>query len=422
MIGEFARSPRFQGAGSSQVNPTRVDVALDELRAAVPDGVEVGFAAGFGMGSGDDDDAALADEAVALAARADAVVMFLGLPAAEESEGYDRTHIDLPTSQTALPARLAAVNPRLVVVLCNGSAVRLSSWEEHAGAVLECWLSGQAAGGAVADLLLGAANPCGRLAETLPLRLEDSPSYLNFPGEAGHVRYGEGIFVGYRGYDALDRDVSYPFGHGLSYTTFAYTDLETSVSGRVQDDDLALEVACRVTNTGARRGREVVQLYVGAVTASVARPPRELKRFATLDLEAGQSARVAFRLGARDLSYWSTTASGWILEGGAFELAVGASSRDVRLGSTVDIAAPPLRARLDATATLAEWLDDPDGSALLREVVGADRGTLGDAELLGLIGSFPIGRLAAFPGLGLDHGAVDELLRRLSARRRQATT
>jgi beta-glucosidase len=419
VIGEFARSPRFQGAGSSQVNPTRVDVPLDELRASVPDGVEVAFAAGFGIGTTDDDED-LAGEAAALATRATCVVVFLGLPAAAESEGYDRTDLDLPANQTALLARLAQANPRIIVVLSNGSAVRLSTWEHQAGAVLECWLSGQGAGGAAADLLLGAANPCGRLAETLPLRLEDTPSYLSFPGEAGHVRYGEGVFVGYRGYDALDRDVSYPFGHGLSYTSFEYADLETNVSGRVEDADLAVEVTCRVTNSGQRSGKEVVQLYVGEVAACVARPPRELRCFAKVDLDAGQSETVAFRLSARDLSYWSTTASGWALGGGEFTLAIGASSRDLRLNATIDIAAPPPRVRLDGMATLEEWLADPDGSALLREVVGTDeagrpRGILGNDELLAVVGNFPISALAAFPGMGLDHGTVDDLLHRLAA-------
>jgi beta-glucosidase len=191
VIGEFARIPRYQGAGSSQVNPTRVDIPLDELRAAVPEDVDVPFAAD-------------GDEAVELATNADVVIAFLGLPAADESEGYDRTHIDLPPDQTALLERLAAVSPRVVVVLANGSAVSVSGWDAHAAAILECWLGGQAAGGAVADLLLGAASPSGRLAETIPLRLQDSSAHLNFPGEDGHVRYGEGVFVGYRGYDVLD--------------------------------------------------------------------------------------------------------------------------------------------------------------------------------------------------------------------------
>jgi beta-glucosidase len=419
IIGEFARTPRYQGAGSSQVNPTRVDVALDELRAAIPDGVEVAFAAGFGIGT-TPDDAALADEAVALATAADVVVAFLGLPGADESEGFDRDHMNLPANQTALLARIAEANPRVVVVLANGSAVRSSDWDQHARSVLECWLSGQAAGGAVADLLLGAANPCGRLAETLPLRLEDTPCYLNFPGEAGHVRYGEGVFVGYRGYDALEREVSYPFGHGLSYTSFEYADLQARVSGRVEDDDLVVEVSCRVVNTGSRRGKEVVQLYVGDPEASVARPPRELRAFAKVDLDAGQSDTVAFRLKARDLSYWSTLAADWVLEAGEFTLAIGASSRDLRLSTTIDVDGPPLRVRLDATASLQEWLADPAGSRLLHELVGADeagrpRGILGDDELIAVVGNFPLSAFAAFPGSGLDQATVYELLRRLGS-------
>jgi beta-glucosidase len=415
VIGEFARTPRYQGAGSSQVNPTRVDVALDELCSAVPDQVEVAFAAGYGIGTTDRDEE-LAEEAVALARRADAVVAFLGLPAADESEGFDRTNMDLPASQTALLSRLADANPNLAVVLANGSAVRLSDWEQHAKAVLECWLSGQAAGGAAADLLLGAANPSGRLAETLPLRLEDTPSYLNFPGEAGHVRYGEGIFVGYRGYDALDRQVSYPFGHGLSYTSFGYADLTTNVTRRPQDGDLVVEVTCQVTNTGDRRGSEVVQLYVRDPKASVARPVRELKAFAKVDLDPGETTAVEFALNARDLSYWSTTQNGWALEGGEFELAVGSSSRDLRLTTTLDIAAPPLPARLDAMSTLQEWLADPTGSALLHKAVGTDetgrpKGILGNEELMVVIGNFPISTLAAFPGLGLSHPVVHGLIR-----------
>jgi beta-glucosidase len=420
VIGEFARTPRYQGAGSSQVNPTRVDVALDELRSAVPDQVEIVYAAGYSIDTTDHDEE-LAAEAVALAGRANVVVTFLGLPAADESEGFDRSHMDLPANQTALLARLADANPNLAVVLANGSVVRLADWDQHAKAVLECWLSGQAAGGAAADLLCGAANPSGRLAETLPLRLEDTPSYLNFPGEAGHVRYGEGIFVGYRAYDALDRQVSYPFGHGLSYTSFGYADLTTNLTGRPQDGDLVVDVTCRVTNTGDRRGKEAVQLYVRDPEASVARPVRELKAFAKVDLAPGQTAVVEFALTARDLSYWSTTLNDWVLEGGEFELAVGASSRDLRLTTTLDIAAPPPPARLDGMSTLQEWLADPTGSPLLHKAVGTDetgrpKGILGNDELMVVIGNFPISTLAAFSGLGLSHAIVQALIDQASAR------
>jgi beta-glucosidase len=421
VIGEFARTPRFQGAGSSQVNPTRVDIPIDELRALVPDGAEVAFAAGFGIGASDRDEQ-LADEAVALAGRATTVVVFLGLPAAEESEGFDRTHMDLPVNQTTLLARLAEVNANLIVVLANGSAVRLSDWATYAKAVLECWLSGQAAGGAVADLLLGTANPCGRLAETLPIRLEDNPSYLNFPGEDGHVRYGEGIFVGYRGYDALAREVSYPFGHGLSYTSFGYDGITARISGSADTGDLAITVACHVTNTGDRRGKEVVQLYVSDPEAAVARPLRELRAFTKVDLEPGDAATVEFTLAARDLSYWSPSARRWVLEGGRFELAVGASARDLRLSTTLDIAVPAQPGALESTSTLEEWLADPVGAVLLHKAIGTDEtgrpgGILGNEELLKVIGNFPLNRLAAFPGLGVSHSAVDELVAQVADRR-----
>jgi beta-glucosidase len=418
VIGEFARTPRYQGAGSSQVNPTRVDNPLDEFRAAVPEGVRVEFAPGFGIGTTDADNE-LAAEAVALAGRASVVVAFLGLPDADESEGFDRTSMDLPVNQTTLVSRLAAANRNLAVVLANGSAVRLSDWEHHAPAVLECWLSGQAAGGAAADLLVGAANPSGRLAETLPLRLEDNTSYLNFPGEQGHVRYGEGVFAGYRGYDALDLQVSYPFGHGLSYTDFEYADLTATLTGNAEDDSLAVALTCTVTNTGQRPGKDVVQLYLSDPESSVSRPPRELKGFAkTATLAPGEGQTMTFRLRSRDLSYWSVRQHRWVLEGGTFRLSVGASSRDLRLTTTVVLSAPHPTVELDGMATLEEWLAHPVGAGLLREAVGVDergrpRGILGDEELIRVIGNFPISTLAAFPGLGIDHATVDHLLGRL---------
>jgi len=291
----------------------------------------------------------------------------------------------------------------------------VADWELQAKAVLECWLSGQAGGGAVADLLLGLANPSGRLAETLPVRLEDNSSYLNFPGDSGHVRYGEGVFVGYRGYDACGQAVSYPFGHGLSYTEFAYADLAVDAAGSHEHGDLKISLRCGITNIGGRSGKEVVQLYVGDVEASVARPPRELKAFAKVSLEPGATATVAFELGSRDLSYWSVRAHDWVLEAGQFELAVGASSRDIRLTATVDIAAPSVAPPLGPMSTLQEWLADPAGSVALRAAFGTDeaghpRGIIGDTELVKVIGNFPMSRLAAFPGIGLDHRTLDALV------------
>jgi beta-glucosidase len=407
VIGELARTPRFQGAGSSQVNPARVEVPVDALRALVPAAVAVDFAAGYRLDG--DDDEQMSAEAVDLAGRARTVVLFLGLPAGAESEGADRRHMDLPGNQTALLTRLAAVNTDVVVVLTNGSAVRLTPWDRHVPAVLETWLAGQAAGGAIADLLLGVANPSGKLAETLPHRLQDTPAYLNFPGEHGHVRYGEGIFVGYRGYDAVGRDVAYPFGHGLSYTTFAYHDLTVTVTGTTADD-LAVVVTCTVVNTGLRPGKEVVQLYTG----HPAGPSRELRAFAKVDITVGSREHVMFHLDARDLSSWSSRHRRWLLDGGTYTISVGASSRDLRLTATVDLPKTPVDAPLTGGSTLREWLADPAGAARLKAAIGVDAdgkpvGVLADPESLTVLGDFPLQALAAFPRFGISQAAIAEV-------------
>jgi beta-glucosidase len=333
VIGEFARRPYIQGAGSAEVTPLRVDVPLDELAAALPS-ASIRFAPGYPLGregadgvpATDANSRALAAQALHAARDADIVIVFLGLPPGAEVEHIDRRHIDLPEVQTDLVRQLADGAAPVVAVLFNGSVVRTSTWDHRVRAVLECWLAGQATGSALADVLTGAVNPSGRLAETIPLRLEDVPSYLCFPGEEGHVRYGEGVFVGYRGYDATARPVAYPFGHGLSYTRFEYRDVRVS-----KDGDDGLTVACVVANAGDRAGHEVVQLYVGDPVSRVARPPRELKGFTRIFLEPGASREIVFTLSPRDLSYWSVARQAWRLEPGDFRLELGASSRDIRL-------------------------------------------------------------------------------------------
>jgi beta-glucosidase len=408
VIGEFARTPRYQGAGSSQVNPTRLDDAWSAIREVVGGGAV--FAAGFGVDDAGNDDAvndeALRAEAVEAARGADVAVLFLGLPASHESEGFDREHILLPAAQTALLAAVAQVNPRVVVVLANGSTVQVSDWGHHAAAILEGWLLGQAGGGAVADLLVGRANPSGRLAETIPLRLQDNPSYLNFPGELGVVRYGEGVFVGYRGYDAREQEVSYPFGHGLSYTTFGYDDLDVAL------DERGPTVSVTVTNTGARAGKEVVQVYVSPPASAVARPVRELKAFAKVALEPGESRGVSLALTRRDLSYFHPRQGRWVLQGGEYGVAVGASSRDLRLTATVAISSSEPVAPLAADASLEEWLAHPVGCRLLAErLATAGPSLLTDQEMRSVVGNFPLARLATFPGSPLTPAEVEELRR-----------
>lgn len=429
VIGEFARTPRFQGAGSSKVNPYRVTNALDELRsliAARHDDVTVDFAAGFRIDAtandgddGDDRDADLHLEAVAIARAAETVVLFLGLPDRAESEGFDRTHLELPANQVDLLRAVTEANDRVVVVLANGSVVSLATWIDPVAAVLEGWLLGQAGGGAIADVLVGVTNPSGRLAETIPRRLADTPSYLSFPGEDSRVRYGEGIFVGYRHYDAVGRDVSFPFGHGLSYTTFEHRNLTVTVvegdPSVAAMDQARVEVTIDVTNTGTVAGKEVVQLYVGDPEARVARPVRELKAFAKVDLAPGETKAVTFCLTGRDLAYWSTRTNDWELEGGTFAVAVGASSRDLRQTATIEVDPGPRAVALHPMSTLQEWIDHPVGRAVLREALATspagDLSTLIEpSEFLSVISSVPLNRMILMVNAGFSPTILDELL------------
>ncbi|MCW2847884.1 MAG: beta-glucosidase [Marmoricola sp.] len=412
VIGPFATAPRYQGAGSSQVNPTTLDVPLDELRAQLPTHVHLTHADGFGLDDSSND-AALLAEARDLARQADTVVLFLGLPAAAESEGFDRTHLELPANQLAVLETVAQVSNRVVVVLANGSVVRTSAWEDRVGAVLECWLGGQAAGGAVADLLTGAGNPSGKLAETIPLRLEDNPSYLNFPGDSQKVVYGEGLFIGYRAYDALALEVSHPFGFGLSYTSFSLGSPSVSVAGSV-GDELCVSVTVPVTNTGAVEGAEVVQVYVSDPAASVRRPEQELKGFAKISLGAGESGEVQVDLDERAFSYWSTRLGRWVVEAGEFVLRVGTSSRDLPHAHSIDLDAPSVAGPLDRDSTLHEWLADPRGRDVL---LGAfdSTGSAGfiDDDLIHVIGTMPLSTLAGFGLGGFNHDLLDKLVSEL---------
>jgi beta-glucosidase len=416
VIGEFARTPRFQGAGSSQVSPTRVDSLLGELSTVYG---ELPFAAGYGIGD-TGDDAALLAEAERVAGAADTVVMVIGLPGADESEGFDRTHMDLPANQLAALAAVAAANPAVVVVLVNGSTVVLGDVIPHARALVEAWLGGQAAGGAIADVLTGVVNPSGRLAETIPHRLEDTSSYLNFPGDTQVVRYGEGLFIGYRGYDAHRQDVAFPFGFGLSYTSFALSDLDVSTRGSAADGTLAATVSVTVSNTGPVDGAEVVQVYVHDAVSSVARPVRELKGFTKVVLAAGSSQRVSIELDRRAFAFWSIRHGDWKVEAGDFVIGVGPNSRDLPLSATVTVDAPSLAAPLSRDSTLHEWMSDPIGRQLIeREVKDGQPAEVLSDELLSVVGTMPMSTLANFAGMSLDHDALDRVS---DAWRREAHT
>lgn len=406
LVGEFARTPRYQGAGSSHINPHRVDTAL----AAITEGTEreVRFAAGFRLDGSPDE--ALIAEALEAAGDAGAVVLFLGLPDQDESEGFDREHLDLPAVQLELLDRLLGVRSDIVVVLSNGSVVDLSPIAGRVAAILETWLGGQASGSAVADMLFGHVEPGGRLAETIPLRLADTPSFVNFPGGSERVLYGERIYVGYRWYDSTRRDVAFPFGFGLGYTSWSIDDVEVAVP----DASVAhATVALTVTNTGERAGSQVVQVYVGDPVASVDRPTLELKAFSRLELEAGESRRVELQLDERAFAFWST--QGWTVEPGRFVIHVGTSSRDIAATREIDLEVPAPTPALQTDSTLAEWLGHPVGNPVLTgalEQSGA--GTLQfveDETVRRMMEQMPLRVIFGFGGSTDGEAAVSDLLR-----------
>lgn len=401
VIGELARSPRYQGAGSSLINPTRLENALDEIRALAGTGVP--FAAGYSSDGSVTDEQTV--EAVAAASSAATVLLFLGVPAEQESEGFDRDDIELPDAQLALLEAVLKANPRTVVVLSNGGVVRLSGFAHRVPAIVEGWLLGQGGGGAIADVLYGGVNPSGRLAETIPVRLQDSAAYLDFPGEHGHVRYGEGLFVGYRWYDARDIAVSYPFGHGLSYTTFKY-----SAATATTDAD-GLTVRVTVTNTGDRDGAEIVQVYTALPGSAVVRAPRELKGFAKVLLAAGESREVEVRLGREDLAYWDTRVSEWVVEGGTYSVAVGSSSRDIRSAVSIDVTGDDVRVPLTAESSIGEVIAHPIAGPLILQSLasGPAAGMMGDPSIMKMMASAPIGRMMGMAGNG-DASQLEQLL------------
>ena len=359
VIGEFARTPRYQGAGSSLINPTKLTSFLDAIEER---GVAADFAPGFTL---DDaaQDPALTEQAVTAAQQADVVLLFLGLPAAYESEGFDRTTLDIPAKQVEVLEAVAAANPNVAVVLSNGSVVSMP-WQGRAKAILETWLLGQAGGAALADVIFGDETPSGKLAQTIIDDVNDDPSAMNWPGEEGRVDYGEGVFVGYRYYDTFRKQVTYPFGYGLSYATFDVHDATVAKTG-----PRTAEVTVTVTNTSDVAGAETVQVYVAPPKAKVARPVHELKGFAKVALEPGESKNVAIALDDRAFAYWSERFDDWHVEGGAYTVEVGVSSRDIISRLDVEIDDDGKIMNLDEWSTFGEWLDDPIGAPILQHVL-----------------------------------------------------
>lgn len=364
VIGEFARKPRYQGGGSSHVNPTKLDDIYEEIKKSAGDNVRVIYAQGYNVDK-DEVDESLLEEAKRVAKEADVAVIFAGLPERYESEGYDRQHMRMPENHCALIEGVAEVQPNVVVVLSNGSPVEMP-WLDKVKGLLEAYLGGQALGGAIADLLFGDANPSGKLAETFPKKLSDNPSYLNFPGEGDRVEYREGVFVGYRYYDKKGIEPLFPFGYGLSYTTFEYSDL--TISKKEMLDTETVTVSVKVKNTGEMAGKEIVQLYVRNVESTVIRPEKELKGFEKVELKPGEEKTVTFELDKRAFAYYNVDIRDWHVETGEFEILIGKSSRDIVLKdkilvkSTVTVRKPVHRNTL-----VGDLLSDPVLAPVFKE-------------------------------------------------------
>jgi len=398
VIGRSAENAHFQGGGSSHINPTKVAVPFKELGAQAGN-AELTYAEGYPVDDSFRQD--LIDQAVTLSQSADVAVLYIALPTYKESEGYDRKDLDLTDQQVALIKAVAKVQPKTVVVLNNGAPVAMSAWIDDVAAVLEGWMMGQAGGVAIADVLFGKVNPCGKLAETFPLKLSDTPAYLNWPGESGEVHYGEGLFIGYRYYDARRLPVLFPFGYGLSYTTFEYSNAK--VSAKTFKDVDGVTVTVDVTNTGGVLGKEIVQVYVRDQKSGLVRPEKELKGFAKVELQPGETKSVSIQLDFRAFAFYHPEYKQWITEDGDFDLLVAASAADIRQVLTVTLESTlSLPCILDKESTIREWVADPRGKAVLgpvypkmeeesRKMFGGEGGesTIG-MDFMDMLGDMPL--------------------------------
>ncbi len=361
VVGRSAKEAYFQGGGSSHINPTQVDNPYDELQKLAGK-AKLSYTEGYP--EDDTFDQGLIDKAVMSARDANVALIYVSLPKTKESEGYDRADLDLTSQQVALIEAVSVVQPQTVVILNNGSPVVMSEWIGGTAAVLEAWMMGQAGGGAIADVLYGKVNPSGKLAETFPIKLSDTPAYINFPGGNYEVRYGEGIFIGYRYYDTRQAQVQFPFGYGMSYTSFEYKNPRVSAETFNAVDGVSVSVD--VTNSGKIAGKEVVQVYVHDVESQLRRPPKELKGFAKVELKPGETKTVTISFDMRAFAYFHPGYQKWITEDGQFELLIGSSSADIRCTQTVTLqSSQKLTSLLNRDSSLGDWLADPRGRRVL---------------------------------------------------------
>ncbi|MGM0500286.1 MAG: beta-glucosidase [Bacillota bacterium] len=401
VVGEMAQKVRYQGIGSSQVNPTRLDTHYQALEDKFGEILELHYTPGYSSEAEPEENEALKEKALRVAENKDYLIIYAGLPDKVEAEGYDRDDLQIPKAQNQLIKELAAVNPNIIVILNNGSAVDLTQWLDKVSAVIEAGLPGQAGALAVADIIAGEINPSAKLAESYPLKLEDNPSYLNFPGSSDSVNYGEGIYVGYRYYDKKKMEVLFPFGYGLSFTEFAYRALEVP-------DHLAegekLKVKVLIKNTGQFKGKEIVQLYISQNNPSLDRPLKELKGFAKIELEPGEKQWLDLELDYQDLAYYHPQA-GWIVEADHFKIMIGASSRDIKFTEEIEVESSFVLKDLTAKSPFEDWLADSLGEKAVKEVLSAAQ-----IEEIGFLKAWPLYRMHFFAAEQVSLEEIEEIL------------
>lgn len=365
-IGKYAETPRYQGGGSSHINSWKVESTVE----AVKEISDVSFAKGFDD-IVDEVNEELQNEAVRVAEEAEVAVVFAGLPDNFESEGYDRKHLNLPNCQNTLIEKISKVQKNTIVVLHNGSPVTMP-WKNQVKGIVEAYLGGQAVGKAVVNVLYGTANPSGRLAETFPLRLEDTPCYLTYGKGVDEAVYSEGVFVGYRYYTSKKQEVLFPFGYGLSYTTFTYSNL--NLDRTQMTDNEIITVSVDVENTGNRAGKEVIQIYVAPGETETARPVKELRAFDKIELALGEKKTVSFELDARAFAYWNTDIHGWYVESGAYEIQVGKNAEEVLLHTTIQVEGTrKIKKVFTLNTCIGELMRDEKGKAVFSKMMGGNQ-------------------------------------------------
>lgn len=417
IIGSLAKSPRYQGGGSSHIHPTRIENSYQELEKILGDTAQLQYAEGYRI-SQDDNDQELLNQALTAAQKSDITIVFAGLPDRYESEGYDRTTLALPPNQNYLIEQLAKTQTELVVVLSNGSPVEMP-WADKVKAILEAYLGGQAAGGAAADILTGRVNPSAKLAETFPLRLSDNPSYLFFPGIGDKVEYREGVFVGYRYYDSKNIKPLFPFGHGLSYTNFEYNDLQLNKKQLTDRENLT--VSLQLKNVGQIKGKEIVQLYVKDLTNKVIRPDKELKAFTKIELDPGEEATVSFSLNKRAFAYYNSEIKDWHLETGEYQIMLGSSSRDIRLRDIVKVnSTVELKKEITMNTNVGDLLADPVKKEKISKILNrfmdkaplgtGDNQAISDDMVNSMMKYMPLRALAHFGGREISREMIEDLV------------